>query len=199
MEEGKKNPSDCPLLNLSRPQVLLLTQNNPSAHHSKKFHSYQLTWQKIPLTLYVASWNTKYSQVMLCFSTHSSSQTTNRQCRDGATTCTRVFHSSDQVSWEHQSLSPTVSTNRFTFLSNETYSFLQRDNDMLHDLLNASKQSCHRFKSFACNPVAVSVIDSYALKAEVQSIFLSSGHLQWPEWYFPLQREWQALSVRSME
>lgn len=52
---------------------------------------------------------------------------------------------------------------------------------MLHDLLNASKQSCHRIKPFACNPVAVSIIDSkaaYVLKAEVQSIFLSSVHLQ---------------------
>lgn len=45
---------------------------------------------------------------------------------------------------------------------------------MLHDLVNALKQSLHS-KCFACNPVAVSKIDSkapYVLKTEAQSICL---------------------------
>lgn len=47
---------------------------------------------------------------------------------------------------------------------------------MLHDLVNALKQSLHS-KCFACNPVAVSKIDSkapYVLKTEAQSISLQS-------------------------
>lgn len=52
---------------------------------------------------------------------------------------------------------------------------------MLHDLVNALKQSLHRMKCFACNPVAVSITDSkapYVLKTEAQSISLHSVHLQ---------------------
>lgn len=40
-------------------RFLPLTWTNRSAHQSKKFHTYQLIWRKIPLSLHVPSWNTK--------------------------------------------------------------------------------------------------------------------------------------------